>query len=236
MLGWRLPRRRPRTPAATHAEPWLSRQVSAESISETSTWRPAPVRARSTSAAWMPLAASRPQTRSTTAVPAFSGRPSGSPVTAHQPAHRLQQEVVAGQRGRLVRRRAERGHRAGHEPRVDRAQRVAVEPPGRDQPRAEGLDQHVGPRAELAGQRAVDGVGQVERDRALVAVQAEVVGALAVVPGRAPGARVVAAVRPLDLDHVGAEVAEQHRRQRAGEHAREVGDENPVQRWHGGAH
>ena len=85
MLGWRLPRRWPRTPAATQAVPWFSRQVSAESISETSTWRPTPVRARSTSAAWMPLAASSPQTRSTTAVPAFSGRPSGSPVTAISP-------------------------------------------------------------------------------------------------------------------------------------------------------
>ena len=85
MLGWRLPRRWPRTPAGTQAEPWFSSAVIAESISETSTWRPRPVRARSISAAWMPLAASSPQTRSTTAVPAFSGRPSGSPVTAISP-------------------------------------------------------------------------------------------------------------------------------------------------------
>ena len=85
MLGWRFPRRRPVTPAATQAVPWLSRHVSAESISDTSTWRPTPVRARSTSAAWMPFAASNPHTRSTTAVPAFSGCPSGSPVTDMSP-------------------------------------------------------------------------------------------------------------------------------------------------------
>ena len=55
---------------------------------------------------------------------------------------------------------------------------------------------------------------------------------IAVAPRRAPGARVVAAVGALDLDHVGAEVAEQHRGQRAGEHAREVGDQDPVERRH----
>ena len=54
------------------------------------------------------------------------------------------------------------------------------------------------------------------------------------VPRRAPGARVVAAVGALDLDHVGAEVAQQHRGERPGEHAREVGDEDPFQRRHGG--
>ena len=86
MLGWRLPRRPGRTPPATQAVPWLSRQVSALSISDTSTWRPRPPpRSRSTSAAWMPLAASSPHTRSTTAAPTFSGRPSGSPVTAISP-------------------------------------------------------------------------------------------------------------------------------------------------------
>ena len=41
---------------------------------------------------------------------------------------------------------------------------------------------------------------------------------------------------PLDLDHVGAEVAERHRGERAREHAREVGDEEPVERAGGGGH
>ena len=68
--------------------------------------------------------------------------------------------------------------------------------------------------------------------RALVAVEAQVVRALALAPGRPPGARVVAAVRALDLHDVGAEVAEQHRGERPGEHAREVGDEDAVQRRH----
>ena len=94
-------------------------------------------------------------------------------------------------------------------------QRLAVEPPARHQPGAERLDQHVGAAGELARERDVAGVAEVERQRALVAVEPEVVGRLAVALRRPPGARVVAAVGPLDLDHVGAEVAEQHRGERA---------------------
>jgi hypothetical protein len=85
MLGCRLPARVAATPPATHAEAWLSSEASAASMSETSTWRPWPVRARSSSAAWIPLAAISPQIRSTTAAPTFSGGPSGSPVTCISP-------------------------------------------------------------------------------------------------------------------------------------------------------
>ena len=52
-------------------------------------------------------------------------------------------------------------------------------------------------------------------------------------PSAACGGRQVAGLvarRRLDLDHVGAEVAERHRRQRPGEHPGEVGDEDTVER------
>ena len=65
-------------------------------------------------------------------------------------------------------------------------------------------------------------------DRALVAVEPQVVRRALVRPRRSPRARVVAGVRALDLHDVGAEVAERHRAERAGEHAREVGDEQAV--------
>src|SRR3712207_7926572 len=52
---------------------------------------------------------------------------------------------------------------------------------------------------------------EVEGDRALVAVDREEVDRLAVEEGRAPGAGVVPLDRELDLDHVGAEIAEHHR-------------------------
>jgi hypothetical protein len=137
---------------------------------------------------------------------------------AHQPAQRLREEVVAGQRAGLL-AGAERGHRARHEPGVRLPQRLAVEPPARHQPGPERLDQHVGPRGEPARELDVAGIAEVERERALVAVESEVVGRLAVAIRRTPVARVVAAVGALDLDHVRAEVAEQHRRERSGEHA-----------------
>ena len=162
-------------------------------------------------------------------------RPVGLAGDAHEPAHRLQQQVVAGQaRGALG--GAERGDRARHKARVALAQRVAAEPPRGHQAGAEGLDQHVGALAERPRQLAVAVVDEVERDRALVAVEAEVVGRVLAVPRRSPGARVVAAAGALDLDHVGPEVAERHRRERAREHAREVGDEQPVERSGGVGH
>ena len=155
---------------------------------------------------------------------------------AHEPAHRLQQQVVARQPGRAL-GGAERGDRARDEPRVARRpQRVAVEAPGGEQPGPERLDQHVGARPQLARQLAVALVAEVERDRALVAVEPQVVGRLAVAPRRPPVARVVARLRPLDLDHVGAEVAQRHRGERPREHAREVGDEEAFERAGTGGH
>ena len=46
---------------------------------------------------------------------------------------------------------------------------------------------------------------------------------------RTPAARVVALPRPLDLDHLGAEVGEVLRGPGAGEHARQVEDANTVE-------
>src|SRR5262249_44079284 len=73
---------------------------------------------------------------------------------------------------------------------------------------------------------------QVERDRLLVAVDGEVVRgqAGAGVVRRAPAARHVAVLGMLDLDHAGAEVAEHHRAEGAGEDAREVEDEHALER------
>jgi len=58
---------------------------------------------------------------------------------------------------------------------------------------------------------------QVDRDRALVAVDLQEVGALTGDEWRAPVAAAVAASRPLDLDHVRAEVGEHHGAERPGQ-------------------
>ncbi len=82
---------------------------------------------------------------------------------------------------------------------------------------------------ELANDLLSRGLGEIDRDRALVAVGAEeervVVVRLALridQIGRSEDARIVAAARTLDLDHLGAEVGEHLGRQRAREHARQI--------------
>jgi len=82
---------------------------------------------------------------------------------------------------------------------------------------------------QLLGHAPVGRGGEVEGDRALVAVDRQVVGGHALADRRQPGAGVVAA-RALDLDHVGAQVAEQHRGVGPGQHTGEVGDQDAVQR------
>ena len=62
--------------------------------------------------------------------------------------------------------------------------------------RPEVLDHDVGAVGELAGERGVRRVGEVEHDRALVAVDAQVVGRDPVADRRLPGAGVVAARAP----------------------------------------
>jgi len=86
--------------------------------------------------------------------PDLQRRPVGLARDAHQPAHRLRQQVIAREPGRLL-GRAERGDRARDQARVGGAQRLPVEPPARHQPGAEGLDQHVGALAEATGELAV---------------------------------------------------------------------------------
>ena len=79
------------------------------------------------------------------------------------------------------------------------------------------------------------GALQVEREAALVAVDAEEVRAPAVADERPPRPRIVAGLGFLDLDHVGAHVAEQHRAERAGEDPGEVDDLETGERqggWH----
>ncbi len=155
--------------------------------------------------------------------------PVGLAGDRHEPAHRLQQQVVAGQRrGPLA--RAEGADRAVHDAGVGARDLVVAEAEAVAGARPEGLDDDVGADAQLARERHVGRVLEVERDRALVAVEAQVVGRALVDERRPPGARVVAAVGALDLDHVGPEVAEAHRAQRAGEHPREVGDEDAIER------
>jgi hypothetical protein len=85
-------------------------------------------------------------------------------------------------------------------------------------------------RRQLTHQRLARGLGNVAGHGALVAVGAQVISRLGVralrvlQEGRPPGARVIAAARPLDLDHVGAQVGQGLGAPGAREHAGEVED------------
>ncbi len=152
----------------------------------------------------------------------------GAAGEAHQARHRLDDQVVAGQYPAPV-RRTEAADRGVDDPRVGGRDGVVVEAEARETAGAEVLHHDVGAAGELLGERDVAGVLEVEGDGALVAVDPEVVRRDAVAHGRLPRPGVVAGGR-LDLDHLGAEVGEQHRGVGAGQDPREVGDQQPRER------
>ena len=132
----------------------------------------------------------------------------------HQAALGLDDEVVAGAAGGLA-PGAEPADRAVDDARVARADRVVAhaEPVGAAE--LEVLDHDVRASAQLERERPTLGIAEVEGAAALAAVDREVVRRLAAGERRAPRAGLVAALGPLDLDDVGAEVGEQHRAVRA---------------------
>ena len=171
--------------------------------------------------------AARPSRRRPRCRPGTAG-PSGVAGQAHQPGDRLHDQVVAGQR-RALPAAAEAADRGVDDAAGCAAATVVVVEPEAGQPAGpEVLDQRRRRGAASSRrERDVVGVLEVERDRALVAVDAEVVGRDAVAHRRHPGAGVVAG-RALDLDHLGAEVGEQHRGVGPGEDPGEVGDQQPA--------
>jgi hypothetical protein len=146
---------------------------------------------------------------------------------AHEPAGRLDQEVVAGQVG--PRPAAEAGDRAPDQAGVPLPDPLVAKAEPLQGAGLEVLDQHVGPLGQGKGGLPAPLVLEVEGGAALVAVDGQVVGAVVAEKRRAPGSGLVAAVGMLDLDHVGSEVAQQHGRERTGQHPRQVGDQQPLQ-------
>src|SRR6185369_764524 len=147
---------------------------------------------------------------------------------AHQAAHRLQDRVVAGAR-RIRPGLAEAGHRAIDDAGVDRLDRFIVELVAFEIADLVVLHHHVAGLCELADDLLSFRAGDIDGDRFLVAVGAEVervvvvrlaLGVLQV--RRAEGAGVVAATGAFDLDHLGAEIGQHLRRQGACKHPRQV--------------
>jgi hypothetical protein len=122
--------------------------------------------------------------------------------------------------------------------RVDRGQRLVVDAEALDHAGAEALDDDI----RVLRERAEDGTGvvglEIEAKAALVAAEG-VVRLLALGVARlAAGAGGVAPPRALahllDQEHVGAEIAEQHRAVWPRRQAGEVEHRDPFERQHGG--
>ncbi len=108
-------------------------------------------------------------------------------------------------------------------------QRVVAETPLFHRSRLEVLDQDVGAFQQAQQHRLTLRLADVERDRALVAVDADEIAGVTFVERRAPVAHLVT-LRRLDLDHVGAMIGQDHRAVRTAEDAGQVDDLQAGQR------
>ena len=138
-------------------------------------------------------------------------RPGGGvAVHAHEPGHRLQDRVVAGQSAQRT-IAAEAGNAAMDQAGKPLRQHLVIaEAPFLHRAGLEVLDQHVGALQQPQQDRLARRLAEIERDRAFVAVDADEIAGVALVERRAPVADFIA-LRRLDLDHVGAVVRQDHR-------------------------
>ena len=125
--------------------------------------------------------------------------------------------------------------RATHQTGVELEQHVGGEAPALEGAGPEVLDQHVGGGDQAAEDLGALGGGQAERDGALVARDLRPPDRGAV-ERRAVAAHAVAGLRVLDLDHLGAEVAEDLAGQGPGQDRRGVDDAEAGERSVGGSH
>ncbi len=167
-------------------------------------------------------AASTPMTRYVEPPPKSPTRLAGKCgrglVLAHAEQGAGDRDVVHVVPGRRRQRAglAPAGHPAVDQPRVALEAHIGAEAEPLGGAGAHPLDEHVGLRDQVEHGRDRLGVLQVERDAGTAAVEQV---------GRAAGQRLPA--RPLDADHVGAEVGQDHAGVRAGADAGDLDDLDP---------
>ena len=157
-------------------------------------------------------------------------QPVGLAGQAHDAAHRLDQAVVARPR-RIRPGLAEAGDRAVDQPRKPGMQLLVAQAVFRQRADLEVLHQDVAAGDQLQRDLLAFRLADIQRDRLLVAVDADEIGAF-LVPGidrRREAARVVAGARPLDLDHVGAQVGQHLRAGRPCQHTGQVENAQALQ-------
>src|SRR3989475_5119194 len=155
---------------------------------------------------------------------------------AHHPAHALDHEVVARPLapGAAL---AEAGERAVDEPRVSLPQGVVAQAVAGEIAVLVVLDQDIEAVRERTDQRLPLGDRDVHRDRLLAAIRRGEIGGVARLatlavldPRRPESARVVAALRPLNLDDLGPEIGQILAGPGSRKHARQVQDADVRQR------
>ena len=150
----------------------------------------------------------------------------GAGLDGRQAAERLDHRIV----DRLVRPRAflaEAGDRQVDDPRIDRRDVIVADAESLDHAGAEVLHEDIGCPGDLQQQVAAAGLLEVDGNRALVAVDVEERRRQAAAPV-AERAGMVAPARRLDLDHVGALVAQDRGRPRPRQHRAQVDDPNTL--------
>ena len=175
------------------------------STSDVSTCWPSPVRSRAWSAARMPQAAKRPAPRSVSGTPTFTGGRIRLAGHRHQPGHALRHQVEPA----LVRRRAGLAvarDRGVDDARVQGVQRAVIETQPAQGAGAIILDEHVRARRQPPQYVRTAGSLQIDHDAALSAIDR--IEGRTVAAARAGHAARRVALRRLDLDHVGAHVAQ----------------------------
>ena len=155
---------------------------------------------------------------------------------AHHAAHRLDQPVVSRPRG-VGAGLAKAGDGAIDQAWKLRFQLIVTEAVALQGSGLEVLDQNIAVRHEFLRESLAFRRAEVDGDRALVAVSARVIGALArllalviALIGWREAARIVPAAGALHLDHFRAEIAEDLRAMRSGQDAREIKYLNSVER------
>ena len=158
----------------------------------------------------------------------FCGARLGMTGHTHETARRLRDQIVAGEV--TTAGGSEPADRAVHQTRVDLAQLLVPESELGHRSRPEVLDNHVTGFRQIEQLLARRFVFEVECVRLLVPVHGQEVRGVLAEPWRTPGPGVVTFTWAFDLDHLCAEIAEQHRCVGPGQHTAEVEDPEPVQR------
>jgi hypothetical protein len=160
-------------------------------------------------------------------------RPIGLTRDAHEPAHALNEIVVA--RFVLVRTvMTEARQRAIDEARILRRQGIVIEAVAGERAGLEVLDDDMGAPCQPFDERRPFGLREIDGDGALVAVGGKEIGGVAALKKRRPeGARLVALARLFDLQNLGAQIAQDLRGPRSRQHAAQIEDSDMRQRAHG---